>query len=242
MLKIYDLNEIAEEKIEFICENWLPFPRNKVSYIVGPGGLGKSLIVMQLLLRHNLQNPTEKLFAWLSEDSRGITKQRANLICKNIMKIDPTRIKNIYISDSPSIQLNYKSLMTFKKTLAKFQVIILDPLIAFFTGDENSNVDARIFMQQFTQWAEEDSKTIIFIHHSAKYSSKSRGASAFTDAVRLVYEIEKIEDDNVRRKIKIAKDNYGIRDKYKTDEFVIEVVPTQAKQKIKFVPVEGEAK
>lgn len=242
MLKIFDLNEITEEKIEFICESWLPFPRHKVSFVVGPGGLGKSLIAIQLLLRHNLKYPEEKLFAWLSEDAIGITKQRANLICKNILKIDPKIIKNLYISDSPSIHLNQKSIMDFKKTLAEFQVIIIDPLIAFYDRDENSNVDARGFMQNFTKWAKEDGKTIIFIHHSAKYSSISRGASAFVDAVRLVYEIEQIKNNNFYRKVKIAKDNYGVASKVKNHEFVIKVVPTQVKQKIKFVPVEGGGK
>lgn len=236
MLEIYDLNTIVEEETEFICDKWLPFPRNMVSFIVGPGGLGKSLMTLQFLLRYHFQYPNEKLFAWLSEDPKGVTKHRANLICQNILKTESSMINNIFISDSPSISVNQNNMEDLKKYLADYQIIVIDPLIAFYTGDENSNGNARAFMQLFTNWAQENSKTIIFIHHASKYSSKSRGASAFTDAVRLVYEIEQIENDNVRRKIKIAKDNYGIRDKYKTDEFVIKVVPKQ--EKISFSIVE----
>jgi replicative DNA helicase len=71
-------------------------------------------------------------------------------------------------------------------------------------------------MQLFTDWANKENKTIIFVHHSTKHTTKSRGASAFVDAVRTVYEIDKIKDkdgniqEKEKRIIKLTKDNYGI--------------------------------
>ena len=70
-------------------------------------------------------------------------------------------------------------------------------------------------MQLFTHWANKENKTIIFIHHSTKNTTQSRGASAFVDAVRVVYELDKIKNKNGdilesnKREIKLTKDNYG---------------------------------
>ena len=105
----------------------------------------------------------------------------------------------------------------FKKLLAAYDVIILDPLIAMFGGDENNNTHARQFVNLFTRWATTEGKTIIFIHHGTKNSAQSRGASAFIDAVRLVYQVEIIKNqegkqiENDLRLITLAKDNNGAK-------------------------------
>ena len=71
-------------------------------------------------------------------------------------------------------------------------------------------------MQLFTEWANKENKTIIFIHHSTKNTTQSRGASAFVDAVRTVYELDKIRDNDGKEKesnkriVKLTKDNYGV--------------------------------
>jgi len=71
-------------------------------------------------------------------------------------------------------------------------------------------------MQLFTDWANKENKTIIFIHHSTKNTTQCRGASAFVDAVRTVYELDMIKDsegkpvDSNMRIVKLTKDNYGI--------------------------------
>jgi len=58
---------------------------------------------------------------------------------------------------------------------------------------------------------------IIFIHHGTKNSSQSRGASAFVDAVRLVYRVEHIKNDKgeileeQNRYIILDKDNNGAK-------------------------------
>ena len=61
-----------------------------------------------------------------------------------------------------------------------------------------------------------ENKTIIFIHHGTKNTSQSRGASAFVDAVRLVYQVDiiKKEEEQVEdhlRMITLAKDNNGAK-------------------------------
>ncbi|DAB33204.1 MAG TPA: hypothetical protein CFH82_11755 [Sulfurospirillum sp. UBA12182] len=238
-IKISNFKEIKEEQIEYICENWLPVPRKTVSMIVANGGIGKSWIIIQLALRHLIKNPNEKVFAWLSEDPEGLSKHRANLICSKVLEVEPTNIEKLFISDSPTFPINFNNIQKVKEQLKEFNVILLDPLIGFYSGDENSNADARIFMQHFTKWAAEENKTILFIHHASKGTSKSRGASALVDAVRLVYEIEKIDKNDTKRKFTIGKDNYGVKNILDCTEFERVIFPKKP-IKIVFEAVENK--
>jgi len=179
-----------------------------------------------LALRAIKEGKINKAFLWLSEDPKGISKNRFNKIFNKVVKYADESLKNqIDISDSPTIQFLYDDqrkvevsplFSHFKVKLQEYDLIILDPLIAFYGTDENNNSSARRFMQLFTDWANKENKIIIFIHHSTKNTTQSRGASAFVDAVRTVYEIDKIRDkegnekDTHKRLIKLTKDNYGI--------------------------------
>lgn len=237
-IQISNFKEIEKEEIEYICSNWLPVPRKTVSMIVAEGGIGKSWILLQLAIRHLIKNPNEKVFAWLSEDPKGLSKVRADLICSKILGLEPEKIDNLFISDSHTFSINFNNIKKVKEQLKDFNLILLDPLIGFYTGDENSNADARIFMQHFTKWAAEENKTIVFIHHASKGSGKSRGASALVDAVRLVYEIEKIDKNDTKRKFTIGKDNYGVKNILDCTEFERVVFPKKP-IKIVFEPVEN---
>ena len=90
-------------------------------------------------------------------------------------------------------------------------------------------------MQLFTDWANKENKTIIFIHHSTKNTTQSRGASAFVDAVRTVYELDKIKDkdgnikESSKRIVKLTKDNYGISNILKRYSFERELFPLTIK-------------
>lgn len=237
-IQISNFQEIQKEEIEYICEDWLPIPKKTVSLIVGRGGTGKSWIFLQIVLRHLIKNPEEKVFAWLSEDPKGLSKHRADLICSKILGLEPEKIENLFISDSPTFPINFNNIQKVKEQLKEFDVILLDPLIGFYYGDENSNADARIFMQHFTKWAAEENKTIAFIHHASKGTGKSRGASALVDAVRLVYEIEKIEKNDTKRKFTIGKDNYGVKNILDCTEFERVVFPKKPIN-IMFTPVDN---
>ena len=96
-------------------------------------------------------------------------------------------------------------------------LIVIDPLIAFFGADENSNADARFFMSLLNKWCVDENKTIILIHHHSKSNgtskSSARGASAFIDACRMHYIIEKVENDSRSRKVIIDKTNHFSNDK-----------------------------
>lgn len=227
LFETHDIVSLKAEEADFICKEWLPFPKKTVSLISAPGGSGKSWMVLQLMMRYLIESPTAKTFAWLSEDPVGLTAHRSEKIASSIVAKPLEYFKGrMAISNSPTIQVLIEQgrgvevnafFSDFKKSLSLYDLIILDPLIAFFGADENNNAHARKFMQLFTEWAAKENKTIIFIHHSTKNTTQARGASAFTDAVRLVYEVSVVTDkkgevDETRshmRKITLTKDNYG---------------------------------
>jgi replicative DNA helicase len=226
IFEINNINSIEDKEVEFICKEWLPIPVRTVSLVTAPGGTGKSWFVQQLAIRAIQEGKINKAFLWLSEDPKEISKNRFNKVYDKVLKLTDESIKSkIDISDSPTIQFLYDEqrkvevsplFSHFKAKLQNYDLIILDPLIAFYGTDENNNSSARRFMQLFTDWANKENKIIIFIHHSTKNTTQSRGASAFVDAVRTVYEIDKIrdkdgkEEDTHKRIIKLTKDNYGI--------------------------------
>ncbi len=226
ILEINNISNIEDKDVDFICKSWLPIPVRTVSLVTAPGGTGKSWLVLQLAIRAIQEQKIKKAFLWLSEDPKEISKNRFNKIYEKVVKLTDESIKSkIDISDSPTIQFLYDDqrkvevsplFSHFKAKLQEYNLIILDPLIAFYGTDENNNSSARRFMQLFTDWANKENKTIIFIHHSTKNTTQSRGASAFVDAVRTVYEIDKVRDkegnekDTHKRIIKLTKDNYGI--------------------------------
>jgi len=217
-----DINEIREEDPKFILRNWLPFPMHALSMISGKGGVGKSWLIMQIALRYCIENPNKKVLAWLSEDPRGISKSRAVKITKDLLHTDITQIKNLRLigSDSKTQPFHVVSLgkeltiaekwHQFKQKYKDFDLIIWDPLIAFYGADENNNSQARVFTTLLNAWATRHKKTILVIHHTAKgEENKLRGASAFRDAIRLNYTVEEDKEKDDHRLIGLEKDNWG---------------------------------
>lgn len=249
LFDISNIEDIEDKKVDFICKNWLPIPRRTVSLITAPGGTGKSWLIQQLAIRAIQEGEIKKAFLWLSEDPKEISKNRFNKIYNDVLNInnDNNIKEKIDISDSPTIQFLYDEqrkvevnplFYNFKAKLQNYDLIILDPLIAFYGTDENNNSNARRFMQLFTSWANKENKTIIFIHHSTKNTTQSRGASAFVDTVRTVYEIVNIKDKdgnvvkNSNRIIKLSKDNYGIYDLLNKYSVKRKLFPSNSKKEL----------
>ncbi len=217
------INNCSEKKTEFILEDYLPLPQGSASLLIGKGGEGKSLISVYLGLNFVKQNPGKKAFLWLSEDSSGITKYRANQIGKTL-DIEENHYSRLFISESdpfcflkqrannqkPSIN---PDLSLLKTELEDFDFIVLDPLSHFFGGDENNNSQARLFMKEINKWAQQENKTILLIHHLAKSSKdhpekQARGAGDFLNSSRVVYLVEKANRSFDGFKFTLVKDNY----------------------------------
>lgn len=221
--------DIEEKEPEFYLKDWLPIPLGTITIISAQGGTGKTWIVVQVSLRFILENPNKKVFLWLSEDLESIVKHRMNSVCSDILdtKLDD-RFKYIHTTDTaPQALLErdkgvYKMSYRFeqlKAELKDYDLIVFDPLLAFYGADENDNSQARLFMQPFMNWCKETNKSVLFLHHSNKGdNSSTRGAGAFVDASRVCYEVNKVYQKDKKsldlnslhlRDIKLSKDNYG---------------------------------
>ncbi len=254
MIKIKELatnaNDIQAKEPEFYCKSWLPIPKNTLTMISAPGGTGKSFLSIQLAIRIIAENPEHRILLWLSEDPLYYTKDRINKIFNRITphlqdkKEEILNNLDIIGADKQTIYFNELEKNQLKKLgdelVINYNVVILDPLIAFYSGEENSNSEARAFMNILNRMAQDRLLSIVLIHHHNKGNgeSRTRGASAFVDSVRLLYTINtiKIGDDKkeihpTKRLIKIEKDNFGV--KYvlgRVDEFEREILPYQVKE------------
>lgn len=222
VLHIVSFDKIVESNPTFYLESILPIQQKEINIISAKGGSGKSYATAYLMLelanKHNL-----KCFGWFSEDNAGTTKKRIN----SLSKLHNLPILNISISGKENRAIQFVSsdrrrleinnlFYKLKLQLKSFDVIVLDPLIAFFGGDENSNADARYFMNLLNEWCEQDNKTIILIHHHSKGEGGSaRGAGAFIDACRIHYTLDykyldkdKKEIDDRLRVLRIEKTNH----------------------------------
>ena len=223
LFKMTPASFIEAKDSDFITKEFIPVPKKTVTIFSAGGGTGKTSLLLQLAMHYLYENPKEKAFCWLSEDPLGLTKHRLNHVISGLYPKGNDTLHRLILSEDltyPTLlesnrNINVNPLFYKMKLMLKdFKLIILDPLIAFYGGDENNNAQAKLFMQLFTKWAAEEDKTIIFIHHSTKNTSQSRGASAFVDAARAVYEIEKIKNDDgeevntTLRKVSLTKDNY----------------------------------
>lgn len=235
--------DIEEKEVEFILKDWLPIPKNTVSLLTAPGGSGKTWTVLQIAARFCLENRLSKAFLWLSEDPKSLSKSRLNKILSGVLESSASDLKIDIADDATPHLLNIigNKVTTdpiwhdMKKVFEPYDLIILDPLIAFFGGDENNNVHARFFMQLFTEFAGKTNKTVLFIHHSTKGTAGSRGAGAIVDAARLHYEVDRVrnkdkeldESKSHMRLIRIAKDNYNAGAILKSNEVERQIFPNK---------------
>jgi len=243
---VTNADEIQAKEPQFYCSEWLPIPKNTLTMISAPGGTGKSFLSIQLAIRIIAENPEHRVLLWLSEDNLFYTKDRINKIFERIMPhlLEKKReiLKQIDIigAERQAIyfnKLNKDDLKDAGDELVSYNVVIIDPLIAFYAGEENSNSEARAFMNIFNRIAQERLLSIVLIHHHNKGENggRTRGASAFVDAVRLLYTLNTIKTGDkeihpTKRLIRIEKDNWGVRQLLDTSEFEREILPYKVKE------------
>ena len=244
---VTNANNIRAKKPSFYCSQWLPIPKNTLTMISAPGGTGKSFLSIQLAIRIVAENLSHRILLWLSEDPLYYTKDRVDKIFEHIVPHLQDKkeqiLNNIDIigAEQQTIyfnELNQKQLKELGDELVtNYNVIVIDPLIAFYAGEENSNSEARAFMNILNRIAQDRLLSIVLIHHHNKNGdgAKTRGASAFVDAVRLLYTLNTIKTDDkeihpTKRLIKIVKDNWGVRQLLDTSKFEREILPYQVKE------------
>lgn len=212
------INSIKAEKPIFFLKEEFPIQKNEINLYSAKGGTGKSWMLLYALARleevHNL-----KSCGWFSEETAGGTKYRIDKLSEiypsfknctfNIYNGDEMAQSFVKYGTNRNLEIS-DFFYQFKKACKDFDVICLDPLIAFYGADENNNAEARFFMNILNNWCKKENKTILIIHHHNKGEDGTvRGATAFIDAVRMHSIITKEENNNKNiRKLKIEKANH----------------------------------
>jgi replicative DNA helicase len=219
-IETINIQDIKRKPLEFYLKHILPMPKHTVGMIASRGGMGKTFLSLRLASEF-VRETGKKALVWFSEDEPEIIANRFDKMIDDF-KISKETDNNIhYMTTSPKqfalkdkgvFKANYEAIADLRKDCLENNVglVVIDPLLAFYGGDENDNSQARIFMQVFLDWAKQDGINILFIHHAQKGDGSSRGASAFIDATRYVYELHYPMDDK-KVNIDFDKKDRGIR-------------------------------
>jgi len=260
------LSNIEEEETEYICKKFIPFPKYSVGIISAKGGVGKTFAALkqanefieEQISENVSKGQIRKVLIIATEDRAGKLKARANKLgLKHQEHIEISSIYSFDVMEKDSKTQNWKlteEFYKFKNDSAKYGLVIIDPMLSFYSGKENENTEAKKFMQPFVRLADERKQNIIFLHHTDKAATGSRGAGAFADATRLTYfvtketqigEDKKIVEvpDSTRLRFEIQKQNDDISTVKKLDKittvgsigsFLVNVFPV----KVEVVPFE----
>jgi len=237
MISFQTMHESVEVKQTFILAHFMPFPQNTLCMVSAKGGIGKTNLSIKLAAEY-CNTHAGNVAMWLTEDEVGNVKNRSETLKifgitneydeKRVLLItsDPIHFAH---SKGHDFDFDNDKLNQLKEFCCMYDVrlLIIDPLLAFFSGNENDNSQARVFMQPFINWCKEVDITIIIIHHASKSDGNTRGAGAFVDAVRCCYNISipfketkgekglRIEEDEDKKQqgirlITCTKDNRGV--------------------------------
>ncbi|MGB9755855.1 MAG: AAA family ATPase [Desulfurella sp.] len=228
---------IVGKNWQFICKDYLPLARNTTTLISAAGGQGKTWLALNIAM--NLSKEGRKTLYWTKEDNAEYLKYRIDLLQEKIYQ-DPATTRFLYLHDSIDEKFNFEE--------SYFDAIIIDPLLSFFADyydDENNNVQARAFMSEFIAFAKRTQTTVVILHHHNK-NDQTRGASAFIDSSRLLYQISEVKRENkdydiyTQRKIELKKDNFGVAGILQGFSKIVTIKPKADFMEIEEEEVEGK--
>jgi len=206
--KIVSSKDVVAKKPNFLIEDILPIQENEINIISSSGGVGKSTLALFILLKIK-ETEGKRVFGYFSEDSLPYIKDRLERISKGDVDIDilgrETQPQSFLKLDDSGRFVASDFFKQFKIAMKSYDVIVIDPLLAFLFVNENNNIEARAFMNLFNRWAEEENKTFIFLHHTNK-ENNVRGATDFINAARIHYQIRKNKEGGVF--CSLLKENY----------------------------------
>ncbi len=179
--KIY--SELSSTKIEPVILCGIPCPKEGLVMLAGDGGVGKSTVAIKMMISYLAAYPEELALFWFTEDHEAIVKERIDKLnlddkVKSRMRFVATEVRNVN-----------DGVTELQKYSREYGAVVLDPLISFYTGEENSNQEARAFINKVNGL----SGLVVLIHHSSKSGETSRGASDFRNGVRMTYLVAKAE-------------------------------------------------
>ena len=193
--------------------------------LAGEGGIGKSLMTLELSLRlikgePFIGLPVARVGGVLflqSENPPSEIKERTNRMLKGLKYSKAP--KEIYFS-RPGLQYNLGKKGDTDKIISEVQrtkaeVLIIDPFIDFHTEDENENTPMRRILKRLNRIKHKAHVAVILVHHFSKAADRKgqyrlRGASTIFDWADTVIELSGKGHGN-ERTVKFLKTKFGKR-------------------------------
>lgn len=217
--------------------SWLvaeAIPHNAVTLLYGDGGVGKSLLALQLCcavatgtswLGMSVQRG-RPLYLSAEDDAEEIHLRLEDL--RRLQDVEPDSLADLLVlpmvDSDPTLAIGgstgvaptliYRQLVSLVEQLSP-TVVVLDSLADVFSGNENDRSLAKGFIRLLTQLAKTRRCAIIVLAHPSltgiSSGSGRSGSTAWSNSVRsrLYLRDPEKEDDPDFRTLKIAKLNYG---------------------------------
>jgi predicted transcriptional regulator len=189
---------------------------NSSLLIVGPSGVGKSLLSLYIALMLGNPNPgylfgkfkinrTLRTVFLQSENSEKIVNQRLKKMIKDpplsqgLSNIAFPYFNDFFTCSGVAINTHFSYYIGLINDQFNPDVIVIDPLISFAGVDENSNNEMRRVLDHLMTICNQFNIVPIIVHHKGKIdndsSYASRGASAITDWASSIINLTKKKVD-----------------------------------------------
>ncbi len=245
---------IDKDKLD-ITDNFVlePFiPAQAITLLDGVGGLGKSILAMQLGLciatgnkfldTYKPKTTSKVIYITAEETPYNFNDRLEKLI--NSLKLDhdlanenflwlSTLEKNNYTTHN-LLDTNHNTTDFYNDLERTIQIIkpklmVLDSLINFYGLDENASKDAIEFMNRLKYLCSNYDMAILVIHHQTKENNNTyRGSGVFREQARARITI-KIPDNENKRAIEIEKLNYYSKLREQANNTKIKLISNETK-------------
>jgi len=172
-----------------------------LSVATGRGMIGTHVHEQAAVWYYNLEDPLDEM------------KRRIWAACRHHqidvpdnIYLDSGRDRRLMIMEkSGNTEYAYPDKAALTKAIKKNNIglLIVDPFISSYEGDENNNKDVDRAIKAFNQVASDTNSAIELIHHTGKGQQEGanagRGASAMVGAVRSLRTIVKMTEDEAER-------------------------------------------
>jgi KaiC/GvpD/RAD55 family RecA-like ATPase len=210
---VQPLSEMPDEEIDWVSENWLQ--RGVVHQFQGAMDIGKSMLTADIAAQFSAGGnvfgakvPVGKVLYLSAEDSpTKVIKQRIKSMGGNVENIYALNGKEI-----PKFPSHMHELNNFVAT-HRPSLLVVDPILAMFDGDMNSETAVRKVVEGFNLLADFYNITVILVTHTgkARHSNANHnalGSQGMSANARANFHMA-LDEDTKERIITCVKSNNG---------------------------------